>query len=123
MEWDFADSAKRHLVADDLIASLRKGAFPHFAIFEGLPEDIAAISLQDWPRPEGILSYLLSIGRVSLANEMLQAYLNKTPKVRHDCEQLYRLFLEQGPPPYRAAHHAEGLAAFAVAAGLTLNVS
>jgi hypothetical protein len=120
VDWDFADSAKRRSIADDLIVSIRKGAFPLFAIFEGVPERIAAISDQDWPPPEGILSYLLSVGRVSLANETLQAYLDKRPEFRRDFEQFYRQFSEQGLPRYRAAIPHD-LAAFALATGLTLN--
>ena len=30
MEWDFADKSKRRSVADDLIASIRSGAYPIF---------------------------------------------------------------------------------------------
>ncbi len=122
VEWDFADKAKRRSVADDLIASIRKGAFPLFTIFEGSPEEIAAISDQDWPPPEGVLSYLLSIERVSLANETLQKYLDKRPKFRRDFEKFYRQFSEQGLPPYRTAIPHD-LAAFAVATGLTSNGS
>lgn len=121
VEWDFGDSATRHSVANDLIASLREAAFPHFEIFEGSPEDIAVIPLSNWPRPEGVLSYLLSIGRVSLANVMLQTYLDERPEIRRDFGQHCRQFFAHGIPPYRAANHAEGLAAFAVATGLTLN--
>lgn len=122
VEWDFANNAKRRLIADDLIASIRKGAFPLFAIFERSPEDIAAISDRDWPPPEGVLGYLLSIGRVSLANETLQIFLEKRPEFRRDFQQFYRQFSEQGLPPYRTATPHD-LAAFAVATGLTANVS
>ncbi|PNA37227.1 hypothetical protein, partial [Pseudomonas sp. MPR-AND1A] len=76
----------------------------------------------DWPPPEGILSYLLSIGRAALANETLQTYLNKRPQFRRDFEQLYRQFSEQGLPSYRTAIPHD-LAAFAVATGLTSNGS
>lgn len=119
-EWDFADYTERSSVADDLIASIRDGAFPLFKIFEGSPEEIAAISDRDWPPPEGILSYLLSIGRVSLANETLQNYLEKRPKFRRDFKQFYRQFSEQGLPPYRTVIPHD-LAAFAVATGLMSN--
>ena len=121
-EWDFADNAKRRSVADNVIASIRKGALPLFAVFEGSPEDIAAISDQDRPPQEGVLSYLLSIGHVSLANETLQTYLDKRPEFRRDFNQFYRQFSEQGLPPYRTAIPHD-LAAFAVATGLTLNGS
>ena len=120
VEWDFADKTRRRAIADDLIASIQKGAFPLFTIFEGSPEEIAAISDQDWPPPEGILGYLLSIGCVSLANETLQDYLDKRPKFRRDFEKFYCEFSELGLPPYRAAIPHD-LAAFAVATGLTSN--
>lgn len=120
MEWDFADNAKRLSVADDLVACIRKGAFPLFAIFDGSPEDIAAICDQDWPPPQGVLAYLLSIGLVSLANETLQTYLDQRPEFRSDFEQFYHQFSEQGLPPYSESI-PHGLAAFSVAAGLKLN--
>lgn len=122
VEWDFADKDKRRSTADDLIASIRKGAFPLFKIFEGSPEEIAAISDQDWPPPEGVLSYLLSIGRVRLANETLQKYLDKRLEFRRDFEKFYRKFSEQGLPAYRA-DIPHDLAAFAAATGLTSNGS
>jgi hypothetical protein len=120
LEWDFADKAARRSVADDLIASIQKGAFPLFAIFDGSPEDLATITDHDWPPPEGILSYILSIGRTTLASEMLQTYLNKRPEFRRDFEHFYRQFLENGLPPYRSAIPHD-LAAFAIAAGLRLD--
>lgn len=122
VEWDFADKAGRRLIADDLIDSILSGAFPLFAIFEGPAEAIAAIADRDWPSPEGILSYLLSGGNVSLANETLETYLDKRPKIRRDFVQLYRQFLEQGLPTFRAAIPHD-LAAFSVATGLKLNGS
>lgn len=120
VEWDFADSARRRAVANDLIASIRNGAFPLFAIFEGAPEGIAAISDQDWPSPEGVLSYLLSVGCGSLASATLQTYLDKRPEFRHDFKGFYREFLENGLPPYRAGV-SHDLAAFAIATDFTLN--
>lgn len=122
VEWDFADKPERRLIADDLIASIRTGAFPLFEIFEGPTEGIAAIANRDWPSPEGILSYLLSGGHVSLANETLETYFDKRPKFRRDFVQIYRQFLEQGLPTFRAAIPHD-LAAFAVATGLTLHGS
>ena len=122
VEWDFANKVTRHLIADDLIASIRKGALPLFKVFESSPEEIAAIFDQDWPSPEGILSYLLSTGRVALAKETLQNYLDKRHKFRSDFGKSYHQFLEQGLPPYRAAM-SHDLAAFAVATGLTWNSS
>lgn len=125
VEWDFADSTKRRSVADDLIASLRQGAFPLFAAFEGAPEDIAAIANQSLRRPEGILGYLLSIGRASLATEVLQAYLNGRPKVWRDFKRHCSQFLEHGIPAYGSVptDDARTLAAFAVGTGLPLNGS
>jgi hypothetical protein len=123
VKWDFADGAKRRSVADDLIASLRQGAFPLFAAFEGSPEDIAAIAPQSLGRPEGILSYFLSVEQASLAIQVLQAYLDERPEVRRDFKWHYSQFLENGIPAYGAANYGKGLAAFAVATGLTLNVS
>jgi hypothetical protein len=120
MEWDFADNAKRHSVVDDLLACIRNGAFPLFAIFDGSPADIAAIGDQDWPPPQGVLAYLLSIGQESLANETLQAYLDKRPDFRSDFKQFYHQFSEQGLPPY-AGSIPHALAAFSVATGLVLN--
>jgi len=125
VEWDFVDSTKRRSVADDLIASLRRGAFPLFAAFEGEPEDIAAIANQSLRWPEGILGYLLSIGRASLANEVLQAYLNEQPEVWRDFKRHCSQFLENGIPAYGSVptDDARSLAAFAVATGLSVNDS
>ena len=122
-EWDFADSAKRFSAAANLIASLRQGAFPLFAAFEGSPEDITTVAHKSLRRPEGVLSYLLSIGRETLAIELLQAYLDEQPMVRRGFKRYFRHFLEHGLPAYGAAENAEGLAAFAVATGLALDGS
>ena len=122
VEWDLADTVKRRSVADDLITSIRTGAYPLFATFHGAIEDVAALSDQDWPPPEGILSYLLSLGQAPLATNSLQNYLDKRPKFRRDFEKFYTKFSEMGLPPYRAAIPHD-LAAFAIATGLTSNGS
>lgn len=122
VEWDFADKAKRRSVADDLITSIRAGAYPLFAVFQGPIGGLAALSDRDWPPPEGVLSYLLSLGRAPLATDLLRSYLDKRPKFRRDFERFYEQFSEMGLPPYRAAIPHD-LAAFAVATGLTPNGS
>jgi len=116
VEWDFADKAKRRSVANDLIASIRTGAYPLFSTFEGAIEGIAAVADHDWPPPEGILSYLLSSGHPGLADEALHHYLEKRPDFRRQFEQLHKQFAEQGLPSHRAAIPHD-LAAFAVATG------
>lgn len=120
VEFDFADKATRRVVADDLMNSIRTGAFRCFAIFESSIEDIAAVSDQDWPPPEGILSYLLAMGRVNLASETLRTYLHRRPEFRRDFDQFFQQFSEHGLPAYRAALPHD-LAAFAVATGLMSN--
>jgi len=122
VEWDFADKATRRLVADDLITSIRVGAYPLFATFNGAIEGVAALSGQDWPPPEGVLSYLLSLGRAPLATDSLRNYLDKRPKFRRDFQKFYEQFSEVGLPPYRTTIPHD-LAAFAVATGLTSNGS
>ena len=114
MEWDFADKAKRRSIVDDLVASIRTGAYPFFSIFEGPIERIAAVTDQDWPLPEGILSYLLSNGHLHLADETLHRYLGRRPDFARQFERLRQQFAEQGLPSYRAAIPHD-LAAFAVA--------
>jgi hypothetical protein len=122
VEWDFADRAKRRSVADDLITSIQTGAYPLFATFQGAIEGVAALSDQDWPPPEGVLSYLLSLGCAPLATDALRSYLDKRPKFRRDFEKFYEQFSETGLPSYRTAIPHD-LAAFAVATGLTANSS
>lgn len=122
VEWDFVDKAKRRSVAEDLINSIRVGAYPLFAIFDGAIEGVAALSDQDWPSPEGVLSYLLSLGHEALVTKSLRDYLAKRPKFRRDFEIFYEKFSEMGLPPYRTAIPHD-LAAFAVATGLTSNGS
>lgn len=123
VQWDFTDSVKRRSVVDNLLKSLHQGAFPLFAAFENSHEEIAAIAHHSMQRPVGVLSYLLSIDRRSLAIEVLQTYLGRRAGLRRDFKAYYRQFLEHGIPAYRAAADAEGLAAFAVATGLTLEGS
>jgi hypothetical protein len=122
VEWDFADRAKRRSIADDLISSIRVGAYPLFSTFEGTIEDIAAVADHDWPPPEGILSYLLSRGHAALAEETLRRYLDKRPGFRAQFEQFRHRFVEQGLPPYRTAIPHD-LAAFAVATGFPWRTS
>lgn len=116
LEWDFADKTKRGSVAEQLIASIRTGAYSLFSTFEGPIQDIASIADHDWSPPEGILSYLLSSGHTDLADKILRHYLEKRPDFRHQFEQLYRQFTEQGLPSYRTSIPHD-LAAFAVATG------
>lgn len=116
VEWDFADADKRKLVASDLIASIRTGAYPLFSIFEGPIHGIAALADHDWPPSEGILSYLLSGGHVKLADETLHMYLEKHPPFLREFTALRQQFAEQGLPAYRMAIPHD-LAAFAVATG------
>lgn len=122
LEWDFAAKLKRRSVADDLITSIRTCAYPLFAKFHGAIEGVAALSDQDWPPPEGVLSYLLSLGCAPLATDALRNYLDKRPTFRGDFEKFYQQFSEMGLPPYRTAIPHD-LAAFAVATGLKSNGS
>lgn len=116
VEWDFADAAKRRSTAEDLIGSIRAGAYPVFSNFEGSMRDVARLADRDRPSPEGILSYLLAAGEAELANETLRRYLDRRPEVGRDFERLRRTFEGQGVPKYRT-DLAQELAAFAVAAG------
>ena len=115
-EWDVADKAKRGLLAEQLIASIRAGAYQLFSTFGGPIEGIAAISDHDWPPPEGVLSYLLSSGHSTLATETLRDYLDKHPDFCCQFEPLYQKFTEHGLPTFRTAMPHD-LAAFAVASG------
>lgn len=122
VEWDFADKTKRRSVADDLVTSIRAGAYLLFETLHGPAEGVAALSDQDHPPPEGILSYLLSLGHVNLATDSLQNYLEKRPKFQRDFEKFYNQFSEMGVPSHRTTIPHD-LAAFAVATGLTPNGS
>lgn len=116
MEWNFADKAQRQSVADDLTHTIRMGAYPLFATFEGPVGGIAALTDRDWPSPEGICSFLLSRGHTELATKALQSYFDKRPAVLREFEQFRRLFADQGLPSYLTGTPHD-LAAFAVATG------
>jgi len=122
VEWDFCDVAKRDLTANDLICSIRTGAYRLFSIFEGSIEGVAALVDRDWPPPEGIISYLLSQGHDSLADQTLRSYLNARPKFRTEFEALKTQFSQDGLPSYRTAIPHD-LAAFAVATGFPWHFS
>lgn len=117
MEWDFANKVERRAIVDDLIGSIRAGAFPLFTTFGGPIEGVAAIVDRDLTPTESILSYLLLTGRPDLAEKALGRHLDKKPGFRAQFEKLFHQFSDQGFPPYRAASGAHDLAAFAVATG------
>jgi len=114
VEWDFAKRSERQEIADDLVASIRAGAFPLFSTFEASAEAVAAILDSDLTPPDGILSYLLSTGHRHLADRALDRYLDKKPGFRDQFDQLFNQFSKQGLPSFRAAS-AHDLAAFSVA--------
>jgi hypothetical protein len=114
VEWDFAENSKRRLVADDLVASIRAGAYPLFSTFEAGIEQTARLADRDWPSPEGVLSYLLSMGHAELASKTLRDFLDRRPDFREDFERLRREFAQNGLPNFRAGA-THDLAAFAVA--------
>lgn len=116
VEWDFADISSRRSVADDLVASIRAGAYPLFSTFEAGVEQTARLAHQKWPSPEGVLSYLLSKGHAALACETLRRFLDQRSDFRDDFEQFRREFGQNGVPKYRAGIPHD-LAAFAVATG------
>lgn len=116
LEWDFAEQSKRRFVADDLVGSIRTGAYPLFSTFEAGAEETARLMVKDWPSPEGLLSYLLSSGHSDLAGESLRAFLRRRADFRSDFERFYREFAQKGVPDYRTGG-AHDLAAFAVATG------
>lgn len=115
-EWDFADKAKRQVIAGDLTAAIQAGAYPLFATFETGVEEVARLAQQDWPSPEGILSYLLSTGHRDLADETLRRYIHQRPDLRSRFERLNREFAEHGVPKHREGG-VHDLAAFAIATG------
>lgn len=119
-EWDFSDPSQRRHVAEDLVASIQKGAFPLFSLFEAGAHEIASLTERDWPTPEQVLGYLLATGHASLAGESLQQFLYQRPAFREKFEQLYQEFLREGIPEYRG-QDAHNLAAFAVATGYPWN--
>ena len=116
MEWDFADRGQRCATASDLIASIRSGAYPLFATFEGETEAISRLVDQHGPSHEGVLGYLLSTGHEALADETLQRYLDQRPKLKNQFAALRRAFADTGVPNYRNGT-IQDLAAFAVATG------
>lgn len=116
VEWDFADQSKRSSVVADLISSIQRGAYPLFTTFEGKIEEIAAVADQDWPPPEGVLSYLVANGYAELADKTLAEYLSKRDKFRVRFENFRQQFANDGLPSYRTALDHD-LAAFAVATG------
>ena len=120
MEWDFADQATRQDIANDLTTSIRTGAYRLFAAFESGVEDVAKLEDRDRWSPEGILSYLLCMGRPDMAAEVLQGYLDHRPQVRSSFEQFKKEFKESGIPKCRTGE-AHDLAAFAVATGYPWN--
>lgn len=101
MEWDFADQSKRRFVADDLVASIRTGAYPIFFTFEAGAEETARLVSRNWSSPEGLLSYLLSSGHTDVAGESLRAFLSRQAELRSDFELFYREFAQRGVPDYR----------------------
>jgi hypothetical protein len=113
-EWDFAEKSNRRLVADDLIASIRAGAYPFFSTFEAGVEQTARLADRDWPWPEGVLSYLLSMGHADLARDTLRRFLDRRPELKNDFERFRREFAQTGVPDCRTGL-AHDLAAFAVA--------
>jgi hypothetical protein len=116
VEWDFADRDKRQVIAGDLTAAIRAGAYPLFATFETGVEDVARLAQQDWPSPIGILSYLLSTAHRDLADETLHRYIHQRPDLRSRFERFIREFTEHGVPEHREGG-VHDLAAFAVATG------
>lgn len=120
MEWDFAEKSNRRFVADDLVTSIRAGAYPLFSTFEAGIEETARLADRDWPSPEGVLSYLLSRGHADLAGETLRGFLDQRTDLRDDFERFRREFAQKGVPNYRTGT-AHDLAAFAVATGYPWN--
>ena len=120
MEWDFAEKSKRQLVSDDLVASIRAGAYPLFSAFETGIEQTARLADREWPSPEGVLSYLLSTGHANLAGETLRRFFDRRPDLKGDFERFRRDFARSGVPHYRTGL-THDLAAFAVATGYPWN--
>lgn len=116
MEWDFAEPDKRQSVAEDLVVSIRTGAYSLFSTFEGPIEGIAALSQFDWPPPEGVLSYLLAKGSRALATRAMNEYCDARPDFKMQFEALRDQFELEGLPTYRSATPRD-MAAFAVATG------
>lgn len=116
MEWDFAAPDKRQSVAEDLIITIRTGAYTLFSTFEGPIEGVAALNQFDWPPPEGVLSYLLAKGNKALAARAMKEYCDARPDFKESFEALRRQFEREGLPSYRAATPHD-MAAFAVATG------
>lgn len=116
MEWDFANTSRRTLIAEDLVACIRAGAYSLFSMFEAGADDIARLVDRDWLSLESILTYFLSTGDLILAGETLRSVLNQRHDLRGEFERLRQEFVEHGVPNYRTGG-AHDLAAFAVATG------
>jgi hypothetical protein len=116
MEWDFAEKSNRRFVADDLVASIRAGAYPLFSAFEAGIDQIACLADREWPSPEGVLSYLIATGHADLAGETMRRFLDRRPDLKDDFERLRHDFAQTEVPYYRAGL-THDLAAFAVATG------
>jgi hypothetical protein len=120
MEWDSAENSKRRFVADDLVGSIRTGAYPLFSSFAAGVEETARLVERDWPSPEGLLRYLLSRGHADVAGEALRRFLSQRTDLRDDFERFYHEFAQEGVPDDRTGV-AHDLAAFAVATGYPWN--
>lgn len=116
MEWDFADAAKREMVANDLIATIQEGAYPLFSRFDGNIEQVAELIDRDWPTPEGLLSFLLARNCPTLARSAFETYLSRHPQFIAEFDSLRQKFASEGLPPYRPGTPHD-LAAFVVATG------
>lgn len=119
-EWDFVDQAERQMTANDLIHSIRTGAFPLFSKFDGPIDGIAALADHELISIDRILSYLLSVKQGNLADATLRQYLYKCDRRRSQFERLFSQFSKQGLPPYRT-NGIQDLAAFAVITGYPWN--
>ncbi len=116
LAWNLALTDRRDQQIADAVATLKRLAYPYFALFEDRPALRRRLAGEDIPavHPGNLLDWLMSDGRPAEALQAARGFYQRLPDMPRLYPAALARFRAEGLPVYQVTAYAETLAAATV---------
>ncbi len=113
MEWNLALPGDRDQQIADAIATIRRVAYPYFAMFDDIPRLVARLVVENVPSfdPASALDFLMCFASQSEALRAARRMLRQLPGAEERYPIALAQFRRDGLPPHMLSTHGDVLAA------------
>ena len=119
MEWNLANPCERGEQIADAIATIKRIAYPFFAMFDDIRGLVRRLVNEDVPsfEPSSVLDFLMCFGSRSDALQAARSMIQRLPEARERYPAALARFRAGSLPPYLLTIHGEVLAAATIIYG------